>query len=360
MEIRDYLRVARQRWKLILGSVIVGVAVAVVITIQATPQYASTARIFVSTSNATSEDAAQGTGFSEQRVGSYADVLKSLDLSERVVDDLGLDISAQSLSEKIKAEVVPETVVLKITVTDSSPARAQEINTAVVTELQAVVTELETPPGRRVPLLKATVVESPSLPASPEAPRPLINYGLGALLGLLLGLGLALLRDLWDSSVTRIEDVPALGETPLLAGLAFDEEVKDKPLITSLESHAPRAEAFRVLRTNLSFVDVDHPTKAYVVTSSIPGEGKSTTAVNAAIAMASAGQRVLLVDGDLRRPQVAEPARSRGRRRPDHRPGGEGRPVRRCPGAHPVGPQRAHLRRVAAQPRRAAAVPRDA
>ena len=61
-----------------------------------------------------------------------------------------------------------------------------------------------------------------------------------------------------------------------------------------------------MLRTNLSFIDVDQPAKAFVVTSSVPGEGKSTIATNAAIAMASAGQKVLLIDGDLRRPQVAE------------------------------------------------------
>ena len=157
----------------------------------------------------------------------------------------------------------------------------------------------------------------------------------------------------------RLEDVPGLEETPLLSALAFDNDVQARPLISALPPHAPRAEAFRVLRTNLSFVDVDQPAKAFVVTSSVPREGKSTIATNAAIAMVSAGQKVLLIDGDLRRPQVAELlgleptvglttvlVGMRG--------------LEEHPAPCPVGPQRAHGRASPAQPRRAVAVQGDA
>jgi receptor protein-tyrosine kinase len=131
------------------------------------------------------------------------------------------------------------------------------------------------------------------------------NLAIGFVLGLLFGFGLAVVREILDTTVKQVEEVPALRDTPLLSALAFDGGVRSSPLISSLPTHAPRAEAFRVLRTNLSFVDVDSFSKAFVVTSSVPGEGKSTTAVNMAIAMASAEQRVLLIDGDLRRPQAA-------------------------------------------------------
>jgi receptor protein-tyrosine kinase len=306
VELRDYLSIARRRWLLIVGAVGAIVAVAAVMTSQATPMYASTARVFVSTTPSNSTDAYQGGLFSQQRVSSYADLLNGLDLSQRVIDDLGLDMSAADLSSKISASVVPDTVVLKITVTDSSRTQAQRINDGVVAQLQKFVAELETPPGQDVPLLKATVVDSPRLPGDPVSPQPVRNIGLALVLGLLLGFGLAVLREVLDNSVKGAADVPALGETPVLGSMAFDPEVQKQPLISALSPHAPRAEAYRVLRTNLSFIDVDQPSKAFVVTSSVPNEGKSTVAVNAAIALASAGQRVLLLDGDLRRPQVAK------------------------------------------------------
>ena len=305
MQLRDYLRIARERWVMIVAVALVVAVLAAVASTQMTKQYASTARVFVSTTPNNSGDAYQGGLFSEQRVKSYADVISGLDLLQRVIDRLDLRTSAATLSRQVTATVEPDTVILLITVTDADPARAQAINEAVVSELRSFVAELETPPGRQNPLLKATVVQTPRLPTSPVSPQPVRNVGLGLLLGLLLGLAAALARELSDTSVKRREDVPALTDVPLLSTLPYDSDVRDHPLISSLPSHSPRAEAFRVLRTNLSFIDVDHVSKVFVVTSSVPVEGKSTTAANAAVALASAGQRVLLIDGDLRRPQVA-------------------------------------------------------
>jgi len=306
VELREYLRIARQGWLLILVSVIVAGACATIATALVTPQYASTSRVFVSTARSDSNQAYQGGLFSEERVTSYADVVVGLGLAQRVVDELGLDLAAPALAEKIEATFVPDTVVLKITVTDSSPRQAQRINHGVVKALQQLVGELETPPGSRIPALEATVVDSPVLPHEPVSPQPLPNIGLGLILGGMLGLGLAILREVLDATVQQLEDVPELETTPLLSLLPFDSDVVERPLIVDLPPHAPRGEAFRVLRTNMSFINVDHPAKAFVVTSSVPGEGKSTIATNAAIAMASAGAKVVLVDGDLRRPQVAE------------------------------------------------------
>ncbi len=336
MELRDYLRIARRRWLLILGSVIATVAVAALVTSQTTPQYASTARVFISTTPSNSSDAYQGGLFSEQRVTSYADVISGLELSQRVIDQLQLDMTAGALAGKIDAAVVPDTVVLKITVTDPSPIQAQRINDGVVEQLKDFVEELETPPGRNVPLLKATVVDSPRLPESPVSPQPLRNMGLALVLGLLLGFGLAVLREILDVTVKRIEDVPILGETPLLSALAFDNDVQERPLITALPSHAPRAEAFRVLRTNLSFIDVDQANKSFVVTSSVPNEGKSTTVDQRCD---RDGQRWSERAADRRGPaataggQPVEPGAGRG---PDDGARGYGRVRRQHPEARPV------------------------
>lgn len=305
MELRDYLSIARRRWLLILGSVAVCLAIAGALTAQATPQYVSSAKLFISTTPSTSSDAYQGGLFSQQRVSSYADMATGVELAQRVVDSLNLGISPTELSSKISASVVPDTVLLKVSVTDPSAAEAQRIDKAVVQQVQSFVAELETPPGADNPILKATVVDPPRLPSAPSTPQPVRNLGLGFVLGLLLGFGLAVVRELMDTSVKSPDDVVELADTPVLSALPFDPDVVRHPLIATLPANAPRAEAFRVFRTNLQFVEVDHKSKAFVITSAVPAEGKTAVAVNVALALAQAGTRTLLVDADLRQPQVA-------------------------------------------------------
>ena len=111
-------------------------------------------------------------------------------------------------------------------------------------------------------------------------------------------------------SYARPADVPdAVREVldlPTLGAIAFDPDTAKLPLIVHTDPRSTRAEAFRQLRTNLQFVDVDEAPRSIVVTSSVPEEGKSTTTCNLAIALAQAGLRVVLVDADLRRPRLAE------------------------------------------------------
>jgi len=92
----------------------------------------------------------------------------------------------------------------------------------------------------------------------------------------------------------------------VLAGVPYDTTAKTEPLLAGEAASSPRAEALRQLRTNLQFVDVDRPVKTLVVTSAVPGEGKSSTACNLAVLFAETGQQVLLIDADLRRPRLAD------------------------------------------------------
>lgn len=289
-----------------MASVVVAVGVAALVTFQMTPQYASSARLFVSTSTGDSGEAYQGSLFSAQRVLSYADLATGEELSRRVVEANALDMDADDLARQIDATVVPETVILEITVTDPSPERAQRLAQAVASELTVFVAELERPEGRSNAPIKASIVDPASSPEAPVSPQPVRNLGLAAVLGLLLGLGLAVLRELLDTSVKSQEDVTETTGAPVMGHISYDAGAVKKPLITDLGSHAPRVEAFRVLRTNMQFVNVDSDSKVFVVTSSVPEEGKTTTATNLAITLAQAGQRVLLIEADLRRPKISD------------------------------------------------------
>jgi capsular exopolysaccharide synthesis family protein len=131
-----------------------------------------------------------------------------------------------------------------------------------------------------------------------------MNLAVGLALGLAVGVAIALLRNTFDNRIRGEADLRTVTDAPLLGGIAFDQDASRKPLLTQTAHQSPRAESFRQLRTNLQFANVSGHAKTVLVTSSLPGEGKSTTATNLAIAIAQAGQTVCLIDADLRRPMV--------------------------------------------------------
>jgi capsular exopolysaccharide synthesis family protein len=309
VELRDYVRMLRKQWLLI--SLVVGLALAggAAFTLAATPQYAANVTFFVTTSGAGAggvADAYQGSLFSQQRVKSYVDLLGSERLAKAIVEKEGLTRTPADVASRITAVAVPDTVLLQATVTDSSPAQAQRIASAMSAQFIELVREFETPPGGRSATVKVEVIEGPQVGSSPVSPRPVRNLGMALVLGLMLGAGLAILRETLDTTIKTGDDLRKMVDVPTLATIAFDGNAKSAPLVAHGSAQGPRAEAFRQLRTNLKFLDVDRPLKAIVVTSAVPDEGKSTTTANLAITMAQAGHKVLLIEGDLRRPKVVE------------------------------------------------------
>jgi capsular exopolysaccharide synthesis family protein len=307
VDLRDYLTILRHRWLLIASVALGVVALAALATWRTTPQYASSTDLFISTSQAADDSQAfQGSQFSLQRVKSYAEMVNQNEITRRVIRDLDLDETPAELSQQITATSQLDTVILTITVTDPSPERAQRIAETTADVFVGYVGELETPPGKDQATIKATVTNQATAPTSPVSPQPLRNLGLGLILGLLLGAGIAVLRETLDSSVKTHKQLEELAEAPVIGAIPFDNAADGAPLISEIDTYSPRAEAFRVLRTNLQFIDPDANKKVFVLSSALPGEGKSTTAVNLALALAEGGQKVALVEGDMRRPRVAQ------------------------------------------------------
>jgi tyrosine-protein kinase len=153
---------------------------------------------------------------------------------------------------------------------------------------------------------EAELISEAKIPGSPFSPRPKHDAALGGLLGLLLGLGVAFLREQLDERLrTREEAETATGLT-VLAELPFDEESAQEPdaVASQRRPSGALAEATRGLRTSLRFMGVDEPLRRMVVTSGGSGEGKSLVAANLATVYAQAGMRTILVSADLRRPRV--------------------------------------------------------
>lgn len=307
MDLRANIRVLRKGWIYIVGLVLVGVAVAAAYSIVKTPEYEASSKVFVSVQSAGSvSDLTQGGSFAQNQVKSYADIVTTPVVLQPVIAALDLDTDVATLARQITASAPLDTVIVEITATSQSPREAAEIANAVASSFQSTVAGLVPVNADGVAPVKITPLQQAVIPEKPSSPNVALNIVLGALIGLAVGVGIAVLREVLDTRVRNESDVSQLTEAPIIGGIAFDSRTVDNPLVVRDDPRSPRAESFRTLRTNLQFINTDHGPRSFVVTSSIPGEGKSTTSANLAIAIALSGVRVLIVDADLRKPKLAE------------------------------------------------------
>ncbi|MGV9562672.1 polysaccharide biosynthesis tyrosine autokinase [Streptomyces sp. NPDC003480] len=321
MDLHGFLKALARRWPTVLVCLVLAIGAAFAATALSTPVYEARTQLFVATR--TGDDTAQlnqGQSFSQARVQSYAAIVTTRQVTGPVVKKLRLRTTPEELASRITADAPLNTVLIDITVRDTVPRRAARIANAVADRFGDVVERLETPRraagsegsaryssrggGVAVSPVSLGVTQEAVPPLAPVSPRPLLNLAAGALAGLLLGAGLVAVRENLDTTLKSSE---ALGEFTALPGLGsipYDKNAPRQPLV-SADVHSKRAEAFRKLRTNLQFAQVDDRPRIIAVTSSVPGEGKTNTAVNLALSLAEAGVSTCLVDADLRRPCVA-------------------------------------------------------
>jgi capsular exopolysaccharide synthesis family protein len=308
MELEQYLRILRTHWIAVTVAVLLGAAAAFAFSALQTPMYAASSAGFV-TSGAGGDPGLDNLNdtLSKSRAASYLVLAKDRETASIAARALGLETSPGALVGQIEVSQPPDTVIIQITARATSPEGAKELADAWVRALAQRIDDIETDGQRRGQGgMRIEVSETAELPGSPVSPNIPRNVLLGAVLGGLLGFGYAVGRSILDrrirsaADVERDFDVPVVGTIPDIGSGAG--------LIVADSTSGPSAaasEGYRRLRTNLSYMDVDHPPRAIVITSPRQGDGKSTTAVNLAAAIALSGQDVTLVDGDLRRPNLA-------------------------------------------------------
>ena len=305
LDLLDFYRLLIRNFMVIVLCTLLGAGSALLITERQTPMYSATVQLFISTPATDGDLGAliQGSGFSAQRVKSYAQIINGPQTLSPVIRNLGLKTNYSELASRVKASAPLDTVLLNVSVLDESKTRAAQIANAVGRQFSLTANELEVDSASASETIKVTMVKTATVPTSPSSPRPLVNILLGILIGLGVGVTIGLIRQLFDTTIKNEDD---LGEVPLLAAIGFDKSAEKFPLVTQISRYAPRTEAFRHLRTNIQYAQDGKAPKVISITSAIPNEGKTSSSINLAISLANAGLRTCLVEADLRKPKASK------------------------------------------------------
>ena len=297
MDVRGFFLAVRKRWWVVILVTVIGAAAAVGITSLEAKQYSSSVTFFAATPSAEPGQAYQANLYAQVLVNSYVKLLSSDELARRVIALAGLHATPHAVAEQISGTAGLNTVLLTATATDTTPAGAVRLSSAVAAAFGPMVSSLNNnynTTASKAPVV-LSVVSGPTSPVK-VAPRRALNYLLGIFLGLVVGLAWAALRELLDTSVRSDEQVATAG-TGVLASISRIQRDLDRSIF---------AEEMRQLRTSLQYMQMDRPVKVIAVVSPEAAEGRSTVAINLALAFAEADRQTLLIDADLRGPQIAE------------------------------------------------------
>ncbi|KQM15996.1 hypothetical protein ASF83_08845 [Plantibacter sp. Leaf171] len=306
MTLHEYVQTLRKYWVLIAVLVVVGCATGYVVAKTQVPMFRSTSSVLLSAERGEStSELAQGSNYVQSLVQTYALLAESNLVLQPVVDELDLDTTVARLSKSVSADSPLNTAIIEISVVDSDPSRAKQINDSVVASLSSAVADVSPQDDQDQPTVRLTSINSATLPNAQFSPSSTLYAAVGGAIALLLGIVFAFVRRALSTRITDGADVAHDTAAPILGEIS--EARRGAPVLVSLRTNPQGlvAESFRTLSANLRFASIDRPIRSVVVTSAQPDEGKSSVAIGLAQQHAESGQRVLLIDADLRHPTVA-------------------------------------------------------
>jgi capsular exopolysaccharide synthesis family protein len=252
----------------------------------------------------------------DQVVETYVELINTSPVQQRLIA-AGVPRTYVQLNQSLHAKRQPNTTLIDITYDDSDPEVALQVAQAVIPAFNSALDVLEAKvqvPGSTAAQNRLQAIVSWDVPAAapvvPVSPKPLVNGLVAVLAGLAAGSSLAFLLEYLDTTIKSEYEVPVRTELPLLGAVVMGRPLKGTKapagldLVTVQNPRNPLSESYRAIRTNVMFAMGDRDLRTIVVTSSIPAEGKTTTACNLAVTLAQAGKRVILVDADFRRPTL--------------------------------------------------------
>lgn len=350
-------------WIIMLVGLLAG-ATAYYVSRRSTPIYQTSTRLLVSDPPVMRSIDYTTIVSSQTMARTYAEMLVERPVLEGVIGQLALPMTPERLRESISVELVRETQLLVVTVEDPNPYLAVDVANAIamvftnrISELQSqrYATTLEgltkqvgdmeqlidatskaiaaeSNPDQKLQLearlteyrrlysdlvtnfeqvrlseaqtsTNVVVSEPASLPSSPVRPKTVRNTLLATALGMLVMSLVVIAIDMLDDSIKNPDDLRSMFNVSILGMITWHEISEERPVCMT-HPRSPAAEAFRALRTNITFAGVDEPLRRILITSPTPQDGKTTVSANLAVVMAQGGKNVVVVDADLRRPQL--------------------------------------------------------
>ncbi|WP_257479007.1 polysaccharide biosynthesis tyrosine autokinase [Acidipropionibacterium jensenii] len=307
MTLRDFLNLTRRRLGTILVCTLLGAVAAAGLLLVTPTTYSAQATAYVRVAMPQTSDGSNDSGsyaaaaqLASQKVKAFVSVFTSQSVAESVIKELKLDTTPAQLAGRINASNAANSLTIVVTATGDSPEQARKIADAVVTQSAAQVKSLE---GANSPV-QVVMMAPAGLSEITTTPSPMKYLAIGILAGLLIGYAIAFARQHFDTRLRTVDDITDKFKAPVLAVLPQSKGIARTDADSNEDFQS--AESLRKLRTNLRYANVDHQAKVILVTSPLQGDGKSSVAASLAKVMAIAGDDVVLVDTDLRRPSVAD------------------------------------------------------
>ena len=313
MTFEDFLKLTRRQAVAIAVGLLTGLFVALTAFLVTPASFKASAEAYVRVKVSPEAEISQQTGpyytasqLATSKVKPFVPVFTSETVAQGVVDSLNLDMTPAELSRSLSATNKANTLTITVTATASSEETARSIADEVVRQSAEQIKQLE---GEDSPI-EIVLMTPASLAPMSQSPSGVQYLCFGLPGGVVLGYVLAFAREVWDRRVRSAADLAAVVDHPVLGVIPVSDAIAHG---RASAGGSGAEEAFRKLRTNLRYANVDKGVQSFVVTSGVQGDGKSTVASNLARVMALAGQSVVLIDGDLRRHR---PHDGGGRRRP--------------------------------------------
>jgi receptor protein-tyrosine kinase len=287
-----YLEVIWRRKLIVVAVTLVFAGVTAGVSKTLPPVYSTgSSLLVVQTGEAQTFDAVQA---AQVIARTYSDLLKSPNVASLVARRLGAGATTQSVAAAVTIEPIPETQLIRINVEDRNPRRAKSIADAYAAVFISRSQSILGPTVRYSVLL----ADRAPLPRQPARPKPVLYTIFGTMLGLVAGLGLAFLRERFDTRLRTLDEIESMFDIPVLTRIPRRGK--------SASSISAFSEAFRVLRTNLQFASPHGAPRTIAVTSTSESEGKTTTVAQLALATSATGVNVVVVEADVHRPELQE------------------------------------------------------